>query len=84
MVVLFINQSRSGSALIVMTAYRAQRERKERSRRFARSRTNLHGASTALVLRCSRCCLDSTTFMNFVLRFYYAFTALRVHGASTT
>ena len=34
--------------------------------------------ATLLALR-----IDSTTFMNFVLRFYYAFTAFRVHGPST-
>ena len=61
---------------------RALRERKERSRSLAGPLTNLHGASTALVLRCLRCCLNSTTFTDFLLRFFYAFTVLRVHGAS--
>ena len=65
--------------MIATRAYRAQRERKERNRSVTGSRTNLHGASIALVLR-----IDSTTFMNFALRFYYAFSALRVHSASTT
>ena len=32
--------------------------------------------SVALVLRCSGCCLDTATFMNFVLCCYYAFAAL--------
>ena len=64
----------------------SQRKHKERNgsaKSVAESGLGRRQICTALPLHWC-CCLDSTTVINFVSRIYYAFTALRVHGASTT